>query len=43
MLSPCYPDDYPEELGNGVKMWTIEAYNKSSVPVAGKKHFFGHF
>jgi len=35
LLSPCYPDVYPNELGNGVKLWDIDANIESDVPVVG--------
>ena len=36
LLSPCYPENYPEDLANGIKIWDINANGASDAPVVGK-------
>ena len=37
IISPCYPDNYPEEVGNGHKIWDVDANGAGNPPVVGKQ------
>ena len=36
LISPCYPNEYPEEVANGAKLWDINANKDNFAPVVGK-------